>query len=242
MVLGVSQSVFEVVLIRSVSQASGEHRSLMHLWWSAPGQGDRLVQVYIDGFLVEVTQDTIQRELWLIYDRHTGHRIELLAVPANDPDMIWRNYEEELQSWSPPVNGGLRVGVIRDEGLPIDTRLAVNLDNVNIDEGAMWPSSEHRGGFGALFGLGEFGRDAATGLGLGREELGMGLLGVDGTAWRWRREDAAVGNHTLVIEAIGQAGQELADSLTVSGIEIDGLPSSASTLSIDQDFTLRWTN
>jgi len=241
MPLEITQNVFEAVLARPVSQESGEHRSFIHLWWSAPGQGDRLVQVYMDGVLVEVTQDAAQRELWLICGRQTAHRIELLAVPANDPDKIWHDFEEELQSWSPHINGGMRVGVIRDERLPFDARLAVNVDNMSVDEGAMWPSNKHRGGFGALFGLGEFGRDAVTGLGLGRGELGMGALGVDGTAWRWRRDDIAVGSHTLNVGVADRTGQVVAGPLIVSEIQIENIPLPANTFTIAPDYTLLWT-
>jgi len=238
----VTQDVFEVVLARPVVVDGGEHPGLVHLWWSAPEQGDRLVQVYIDGELIDMSQDSSQREMWLMCDRSVPHRIELLAVPMTELNILRLLHLEQLRSWDPPVNSEISLALVRDEQLPVDTRVSIEEAKLLIDEGAMWPAEEHRGGFGALFGVGGFGLDAATGPGLGVGELGMGPLGTDGAAWRWRRNDLAVGIHELDVITTDEQGLAVAQELALSPAVVDALPTQASTFSMDADFTLRWSS
>lgn len=240
MKLTITQDVFELVLARPVAARDGEHPALVHLWWSAPEQGGRLVQVYVDGELVEMSQDPSQRELWLMCDRGRDHRIELLAVPVSDTEDIWRDRSELLQGWDPVVKSGLSLAVLRDEALPIDACVSVDVDGELIDRGAMWPAWEHRGGMGALFGLGAFGFDAVTGPGLGVGELGMGPLGTDGTAWRWARHDLDIGQHVVGVSVRDRTGRQLVAPELIDGVVVESLPAAASSFSIDPDFTLRW--
>ncbi len=242
MTLNATQNVFELVLARPVVTAMGEHRALVHLWWSAPQQGNRLVQVYVDGTLTETSHDPGQRELWLMCDRSRGHRVELLAVDAADPDTLTREHPELLNSWDPPINGELSLSLIRDLRLPVDTRVVIEVDGQQVAEEPMWPATEHRGGFGAVFGEGEFGYDAVTGPGLGRGELGMGPLGSDGTAWNWRSSAINVGSHTVDVMALDSSGQVLVNNVSTTDVVVDSLPAPAASFSIDPDFTLRWTN
>jgi hypothetical protein len=238
--LEATQEVFELVLARPVVLEGKEHPALVHLWWRAPNQGNRVVQVYMDGRLVEVSQHVEQRELWLMCDRSRSHRFELLAVPIDDPDQIWGSRLDLLKSWDPPVKGELALQIIRDERLPVDTLLSVQSNGQVIDTGALWPSTENRGGFGAILGVGEFGYDAATGPGLGLGELGMGRLGADGRAWQWHRENISAGHYELSVLAKDQSGRLVAQEAELSDVEIEALPSCASEFSIDADFTLRW--
>lgn len=242
MKLSATQDVFELGLARPVVARSGEHPALVHLWWSAPDQGDRLVQVYVDDELVEVSQDPSQRDLWLMCDRSRDHRIELLAVPVSDADGVWRDRPDLLRRWDPAVKSGLSLAVLRDEALPIDTCVSVEVDGQPIDHGPMWPAWEHRGGMGALFGLGAFGFDAVTGPGLGVGELGMGPLGTDGTAWRWARRDLDIGQHVVGVSVRDGTGREVVDPVLVEGVVVESLPAAASSFSIDPDFTLRWSS
>ncbi len=236
-----TQDVFENVIARPVATRHGHHPCLVHLWWSAPDQGPRLVQVYVNDQLTDVTTDPTQRQLWLMIDRTRPQRIELLAVPALDPDAAWRPQPESLTHWDPPVTDHATLTVIRDERLPVDTRLQVHVDGQPTDRGPMWPASQHRGGFGALLGLGEFGRDAVTGPGLGLGQLGMGPLGSEGTAWRWRRDDLTPGSHDLTVTATDHRGRTVAQPLTAADTGIDALPPAAETFTIDTAFTLAWT-
>lgn len=240
MKLSATQDVFELVLARPVIARSGEHLALVHLWWSAPEQGDRLVQVYVDGELVEMSQDPLQRDLWLMCDRGRDHRIELLAVPLSGVDGIWHDRSDLLQGWDPAVKSGLSLAVLRDELLPVDTCVSVEVDGQIIDRGPMWPAWESRGGMGALFGLGAFGFDVVTGPGLGVGELGMGPLGTDGTAWRWDRGDLDLGEHVVGVSVRDGMGRQLMDPVLIEGVVVESLPAAASSLSIDPDFTLRW--
>ena len=236
-----TQEVFEKVLARPVVTEGGEHPAAVHLWWSAPGQGDRVVQIYIDGELVDVTVSPPQREAWVLCDRGRAHRIELLAVGVDEPECLWVERLELLNSWEPAVVGELGFSVIRDERLAVESVVSVLDGGVMIDEGALWPADAHRGGMGAVFGVGEFGYDAVTGVGLGRGELGMGRLGADGEAWRWFRNDLAVGQHSLEVVVEDRTGQIISGPAPVGEFLIEALPVAASKFEIVSDFTLGWS-
>jgi hypothetical protein len=241
-----TDSIFDLVLARPVITPGGE--GVVHLWWRAPDQGDRLVQVYIDGELAEVSADPADRELWLICDPSRGHRIQLLAVDTGDDEAIWTPHPDRLNDWDPPFTTRLAAGLIRDERLPVDTTIGVRLDGREVARAPLWPGDVHRGGFGALFGLGEFGHDALTGPGLGspRSELGFGPLGADGSAWRWQSQDlppgslATPGEPALPLAAADSAGRPVALAIE-QRLTIDPPPQPATTVAIRPDFTLTWT-
>jgi len=236
----ITQDVFEAVLIRPVITVSGEHPGLVHLWWSAPEQGDRFVQVYVDGLLTDVTIDPLQREMWLICDRSRSYRVDLLAINMSRPDLLWQSHFHIISCGEPPTADIVEVAILRSESLPVDTVFTILVDDESIDKGAVWPATEHRGGFGALFGEGEFGHDASTGMGLGVGELGMGPLGTDGTAWRWRKSGLSPGSHLVDVTATDRTGQAVAEEVSIGSVEINALPKPASSLFIDPDFTLHW--
>lgn len=229
-----TQSVFELVLARPVVTETGEHAHLVHLWWRAPQQGERVVQVYVDGELIDVSLDPGQREVWLSLDRSIPRRIELVAlVPAVDD--VWTPVPSAPLSSSVAV-----VTLLRDESLPVDAHVAMHEGATQLDEGPMWPGEEHRSGFGALFGEGAFGFDAATGPGLGLGELGFGPLGADGGAWRWRRDDLAVGEHALELRATSREGESLSEPMSLPPVAITRLPAPPANVRLLSDFTLTW--
>ncbi len=235
-----TQDNFELTLARPVVLPAGHHPTLVHLWWRCTQQDDRLVQVYVNDELYDVTAEPTHRQMWLVLDRTQSQRIELLAVPVDQAlTSAWTVQSSKLRAWQPRVNDVAELVVLRDETLPVDARLAVSVDGDEMDSGALWPSETHRGGFGALFGEGAFGADAATGSGLGRGELGYGPLGADGTAWRWRRPDLAEGDHTLAIIGESGDGQAVTDALETS-VTIERLPEPAAQIEIDSAFTLQW--
>ncbi len=237
-----TQDGFELTLGRAVMQESGEHDGLVHVWWRDAWVEDRLVQVYVNGELFDVTADPDQRELWLVLDRSQPNRIELLAVPAGSPDLMWNAKPERLMSWNPPIRDVAEAQVLRDESLPIDTRIEVVVDGEAVAAGSLWPGDVARSGFGGLFGLGGFGHDAASGVGLGRGELGFGPLGIDGTAWRWRDDTLAPGPHTVTLTARDAQGQAVSPPLTLAPVVVDALPTAATSLTAQPDFTLAWTD
>ncbi|MCC6681765.1 MAG: hypothetical protein IT445_12760 [Phycisphaeraceae bacterium] len=230
-----TQDVFELVLARPVLTEVGEHPHLVHLWWRAPQQGERVVWVFVDGELVDVAWDSGQRELWLSIDRSLPRRIELVAADADDPS-------RKLVSscWHPPVQSAAAVSLVRDETLPVDTHIEVREGEQLLDEAPMWGDGEHRSGFGALFGQGAFGFDAATGPGLGLGELGVGPLGADNFAWRWRREDLENGEHALSLRALSRDGQVIDEPLELEPITIARLPQPPANLQMQDNFTLTW--
>jgi len=234
-----TQTIFEHVLARPVDRPGGVDPKLVHVSWSAPQQGNRLAQVYVNDRLHEVSPWPEARELWLLLDRRRSHRIELLAIDANDERGVWRSRADQLAGWSPAVTDVASLAVLRDQKLPVDARFAVTVDGALSDRGAVWPGDVPRSGFGAVFGEGGFGIDAAAGPGLGLGELGYGPLGSDGSAWRWRRADLNEGTHDLTVAAIDGEGQAASSPLTQS-ITIQRLPQPAADLRVDNDFTLRW--
>lgn len=225
-----------MVLARPVVTASGEHPCLVHLWWRAPLQADRLVQVYVQGKLYDVTLDSDVREMCLVLDRTRQNRIELLAIPGGDVEGLWRSQSDLLEAWRPEVVSAAEVGLVRDERMPVDTQLAVEVDGEVVDQGAMWPEDVNRSGFEAAFAFAD-----VAGLGLGVGDLGAGRLGYDGAAWRWRCDDLGEGSHVVKVDALGVDGLPVADSVLIENVRIDHLPDPVASLGIDSDFYLSWS-
>jgi len=232
---------FELTLGRAVMQDHGEHDGLVHLWWRDRSAAERLVQVYVNGELADVIADPQQRELWLIIDRSRPHRIELLAVPADEPDALWQARPDRLSSWDPPIQSSAEALVLRDESLPVDTKIEVAVDGETVAVGNLWPGDAARSGFGGWFGLGDFGQDAASGLGLGRGELGLGPLGRDGTAWRWSDPTLKPGPHVVTLTAKSVEGRRVSPPAHLP-VAVDALPPAAALLASPNDFTLAWTD
>lgn len=226
-----TQDVFELVLARPVMTPAGEHPRLVHLWWRAPMQGDRLVQVYLNDALYDVTLDPVIREMFLIVDRTRQNRIELLAIPADDPQAAWRPQPQMLNAWQPAIYSNASVAIVRDVDLPVDTQIIVTVDSTAVVHGPMWPATETRSAPGD---------EDATGLGLGIGDLGAGPLGVDGTAWRWKHNPAA-GEHSVRIEALDHTGQAVSDPLDLS-VTIEHLPDPVIDFTITPGFQLAWSS
>lgn len=238
-----TQDVFELVLARSVMHSAGVDPWLIHIWWRAPQQGSRLVQIYLDGVLTDVTIDPQQREAWIFADRSRPHRVELLAISADDVESIWQARRDLLQTWTPAVRSSATVRTLRDSAWPVDGSMRVAIDGEQIDAVPLWPGTQSRIGFGSLFGLGEFGLDNATAPGLGARDaqLGWGPLGSDATAWPWSADELAPGSHTLSLQPVRADGQPFALSQTLS-VQISTLPPAPSQQSINGGFVLSWTD
>ncbi len=230
-----TQDVFDLVLARPIVTAAGEHPWLVYLWWSAPIQGNRVVQVYVQGELYDVTLDSTVREMVLVLDRTRTNRIELLAVADDDVEAIWRPQPDLLESWQPEVLDVVEVTMVRDEALPVDTHVVAEVGGQAVDSGAVWPNDVNRSDPDDLLEFAD-----VSGLGLGVGGLGAGRLGFDATVWRWRRDDLAVGSHDININAVDLAGQPAADPILLQDVLIDNLPDPVMGLSIDQSFVLSW--
>ena len=231
-----TQDVFELVLARPVKTPTGEHGSLVHLWWRAPGQGQRLVQVYVNGTLYDVTQDTSVREMFLVLDRTRPIQIELLAVPVENPDAIWRPQPELLKSWQPTTQSSVHVELVRDENFPVDTQVEVAIDGAVVDAGPMWPATEARCGAysetGPLF-------TESYGRGLGIGGLGAGPLGYDASAWQWLRDDLTAGEYDVQITGMHPSG-EPATLQTHLSQTIDRLAAPVDHFRISNQTSLAW--
>lgn len=237
-----TQDIFEKVLARPVLADTGEpDAALVHLWWSAPLQGDRIVHVFLDGQWADASEDPQQRELWLMCDRRQPHRIELLAGSVSEAGQaLSREAASQLKSWNPPVQDFVEAQLLRDSHLPADTRVEVRVDGEVQQTVPLWGDGDSRGGMGAIFGNGAFGDDQLTGPGLGMGELGAGPLGVDGEAWTFRQWHLPAGSHTLELQGVDAQGHMLTPSRLIP-FEADSSPQPARSFEFTPDFKLIWT-
>ncbi|XAL97946.1 hypothetical protein OT109_10075 [Phycisphaeraceae bacterium D3-23] len=227
-------NLFRRILVRQVDTNDSLHGALTHLWWSAPNQGDLVVQVYANGQLHAVTIDPAQRELWLVFPPGRPMRLALCAV---DRAEAW--VPQDLDAESSPRDTVSAI-VLRDPAVPIGARVGISTDGQSAEQAPLFRGDSTRIGFGSVFGYGGFGIDAATGPGLGLGELGFGPLGSDGSAWRWRRDDLPVGAHALVLSLTDADDQPIADPAQID-IEIDRLPPPPIQLAVDDNLTLSWS-
>jgi hypothetical protein len=235
--------VYQLVLARSVVTPAGEDPCLMHLWWSAPLQGDRLTQVYLDGRLIDVTLTPSQRETWIACDRSVPHRVDLLAVRSDDPEQLWRDHSAALQSLHDTPASRASLTIARDPSLPVDAMLRVSLDDQLVHTSPLWSEHDDRSGLGASLGIASLGSDLPTGPGLGSpvSELGLGPLGNDGQPWRWRSEELTTGSHTLTLTVTDLLQRNLAEPIA-RNVHTHAPPSPPRNLQIDGDFVLSWTD
>ncbi|MEM6257269.1 MAG: hypothetical protein AAGI37_03025 [Planctomycetota bacterium] len=233
-----TQQVFELVLARPVAAPDLQQGGLVHLLWRAPHQGDRLVQVYLNGRLSGASRSITEREAWLVVD-HNGHtEIELLAV---SPSAASTDLASELAGVQPATQPSASVTLLRDHGLPVDASVSASvLGHAGRDRAPLFSPTDARGGFGAVFGEGGFGYDAATGPGLGLGELGFGPLGSGGGALRWRNDSLQAGTHTLDLSLNDPAGRPAAESLSLE-LTIDRLPAPPQDVAVAEPFNLTWT-
>ena len=182
-----------------------------------------------------------QREMFLDLDRTRIQYIELLAVPPEDAQAVWRPQPDKLNSFDDDVNNPQEIAIVRDESLPVDTCFNVVIDGKATDRGPAWPNDISRSGFGTLLGVGCFGFDDATGMGLGLGELGAGPLGLDGVAWQWQSHEINTGTHTLAINATSHAGTPTAMPLALPDFTINHLPEPVQGLAVDSAFKLSWS-
>ncbi len=226
--------MFEFVAVRRPIEGPP---GLAHLTWRAGEAGDRALQVYVDDALYDAALDITAGEMWLHLDDRRIVRIELLAVDATQ---LWTDYSEQLAGWDPPfvTEGG--IALVRDETLPIDSRVVVEIDGQERLRTDLWSSSDPRGGFGGLFGIGQFGRERATSPGFGMAELGAGPFGSDADAWRWRCDDLAAGDHALGVRVEQPSGQVAGQLEPVQNISIDPPTRGPQNLRLDTGGVLRW--
>lgn len=216
------EGAMERALARPVRAGAGEAAHLVHVSWELSGEA---VQVYVDGELTEVAP-AAERGCWLLLDRGAVREIELVGAWWTD---AWR---ERLEA-----RPGLAVALVRDEGLDVESEVVVSAGGQTLAAAPLWPGEAHRSGFGALFGEGGFGWDAATGPGLGLGELGMGPLGADGTAWRWHGGEVA--SDVAEVSVVDASGSVAAGPTVVESGRAR-LPGGATEVRFDGDWTLRW--
>jgi len=238
--MNITQQMFQCVLARPVITPVGQHAGLVHLWWSMPIQNNRIVQVYIDNELFDVATETDTPEMWIPIDRSRSHTIELLAMDADNTEMIWTECTDQLQSWQPPFSDQVELALLPDSQLPPQTQIQVTVDNQYVEQQPLWPADSHRTGFGNLFGYGAFGFDDTTGPGLGLCQLGYGPLYCGNDAWRFKSTTLEPGVHTITMQAMTPDGTQLSDPVCRNNINTDTTPPPATNVYIDNEFTLHW--
>ncbi len=231
---------FESVVVRPVISMGVEHRRLVHLCWRTVESCDRLVQVYIDGLLSDVTNEPSQSSMWLSLDRSRAHVIELLSVPVTRRGDIHRSHRDKLwRRGEQPDDTCLSASLSRVNTFEPDTRIRVYLDGELRAESALWDVSVCRTGFGNLFGEGGFGFDGASGPGLGLGSLGGGSLHDISSFWTWRSPVSAPGEHLLTLQAISPSGVLRSPPLTVGCVTAE-IPRAAVDIELGDDGVLRW--
>lgn len=231
-----TQQVFEQVLARVVEPPDLHHARLVHVYWRAPTQGARVVQVYVDGQWSGVSASPTEREVWLILDGDRRHEIELLAV---DPHDAATPSHQLLSGVSPPTSPYASVRVMRDASLPTDTRVSVAVDGQVAKTTALFLPTTPRGGFGAVFGEGGFGYDAALGPGLGFGQLGLGPLGADGRALQWRDGSLPIGLRSVQVTTHDAEGNAITPALDID-FTITRLPDPPAGVELNADLQLTW--
>ena len=235
--LNPNQQVFDRVLARRAAPPDPLHGRLVHLSWSAPQQGARLVQWYVNGVWAGVSASPGDREAWLLVDAGGHQQIELLAV---DPADAATPSPALLAGVDPPTAPAASALVLRDNALPIDAWLSVAVDGGEPQRTPLFAADAPRGGFGAVFGEGGFGYDASTGPGLGRGQLGDGPLGTDGDALGWRDDTLPTGAHQLRLALQTPVGDPLSAERTMD-FTITRLPDPPTAVTLTADFLLTWT-
>lgn len=228
------QSVFEFVAVRRPEEGLP---GLAHLSWRAGEGRGMALQVYVDGLLYDAAADIAVGQMWLHLDDRRTVRLELLAV---DPAQQWTDYSDRLAGWDPPFAIRAAVALVRDEALPIDSRVVIGVDGQDRLRTALWGAMDPRGGFGGLFGIGRFGDERATSPGFGLAELGAGPFGSDADGWRWRCDDLPAGPHTLTARIETPSGQTVGQLPAPQNIQIDPPITSAQRARLEADGVLRW--
>jgi len=233
-----TQDVFELVFARPVAEPDLQHGKLIHLMWRSPNQGDRLVQVYLNGWLSAASGSITQRETWLVVDHDRHIQIELLAV---EPASVSVDLEHLLTGPDPSTQTFAALTLARDLSLPTNATLGVRVDGAaDAERVALFSPGDARGGFGAVFGEGGFGYDTSTGPGLGRGELGYGPLGSDSDALRWQTDTLMQGPHTIDLSLTDEASLLVSQGLSLD-LTIDRLPPPPGDVQLNDQLQLTWT-
>jgi hypothetical protein len=230
-----TDSVFEQVLLWP-GDPGGADRLLLQ--WQAPDQGERLVQVYVNRRLYDVSPDPTCRWLWLNLAGYGFAEVQLLAV---DPTQAWTNLAAVLQPVTPPTGASVVVSLPRDQSWPADSWVEVQLDGQALGGGPLWDSGDSRGGFGVLFGEGLFGFDDQPGAGFGLLAWGQGAFGTDQPDWAWHADQLPGGSHELQLRITDTPGRLVGTLQDPINLELAPAPAPPADLNVEPDFTLTWT-
>lgn len=168
--------IFKLTLAQPVLTDAGEHPALIEVSWVLNELTEHAIQIYVDGKLHDAVLHTGPRRCWIACDRRRPHFIALLGVDAAH---AFNEQPQHLDTFEPAFDSHWSLSMLRDTSLSVDAVVEVDRNGERVHERLLWESDVHRDGFGALFGVGGFGSDAATGPGIGLGSLGHGPLGSD---------------------------------------------------------------
>lgn len=232
-------NAIEAMIVRPVRDPVGDRTPLVHVAWRLTDAAKRVaVQVYVDDELAHVELDPRIGETWLSLDPFGDQRIDLQAVDATGVETAWVSTPHALGRPTDRID----VRLTRDETLPIDTQLAFTVEGEVVATGPMWGPDHVRGGFGSLFGLGAFGIDAVSAVGLGLGPLGLGAIDADNPAvrFRWSPPDLPLGTTTISAGFSDRSGLPVATDSSIAS-DIDRLALPPKDLRLVLTDTLAWT-
>ena len=215
------------------------NQPLIHLRWTTPEAPNNITQIYINRELVAVSEWPLQNELFLYYEEKNDLKFEVIHLNSKKIEHRYQNMKNYLNGWTQQYHKSRDYHLIRDEVFPAGTIIRLLNNESLVDRNELWRSTDHRGGFGSLFGEGLFGEDQATGIGLGRGQLGSGKLGVDGESLTLFTK-LKTGSNLLQAMATDGNNNTLGSPIEIEDVLIREFPNPVINISISSDYALNW--
>ena len=230
-----TQGMFQRVLLRRVVE--GGVGALLS--WRGDVPDGHVVQVYVNGALHDVVrvEPGDASECWLHVAEGAGGvmRVELAAVEAS---RAWEDLSHALRG-ERAMAWDAALAVVRDEALPVDSRVVVEVESEPVAERRLWDALDSRSGFGGLFGFDVFGLGTATGLGYGLGGFGAGAFGSGGDAWRWQSSGLDAGEQALTLRVLDGAGGQVIEPVEMS-VAVERPAPAAQEVRVDEGMKLMW--
>lgn len=198
-------------------------------WWLK--EKPYVVQVYVDGQYYDMSIHEGDGEMWVFVDHARDVQFHLVGVEAHDRYRDCAEDIEGFRTWA-------KVGVIRDESLPVASEIQVRLNGETDAGHRLWRGVDGRAGFGGWFGESDFGIDGGSQPGWGRGDQGLGGFGMDGKAWEWRRDDLEAGEHELGLN-VNVQGVQVGTLESDLMVNIDSIPKGVQSIEFSGD-VLSW--
>jgi hypothetical protein len=178
--------------------------NLVLLHWNST-DNEKLVQVYVNGRLVDATRDPLQRAMLIEIEPDLTSAIEVIPVT---PDEAWVDFSGQLTGFS--ADDGSRVTLCwpRSGYLPLSSLVTIYGDNGSgvIDDQtplaiiSVWPRQSGKWGWGLDgFGEGGFGFSGSAAPGWEQGSFGIGAFGFDVEMQCWKSPPLVLGAYQFEI-------------------------------------------